>query len=266
MSHFLKRLVAGVTQPASQARLRPLLGSVFAPTPQIGQGDIAPIESSVLSFLRPTPVRAEAEEGRTLRSALRSKEDPRAREQDEHQELPLLRAQPQPESLPPVSVHMGPEKAAFRPLIANVKSATPFEAPLASPDAAANPVEDEQEQHASPGFASPQPLSQTEVSGVYRPLVRVEEPFVAVSTPHQLPYQTEHPLPHQTEARAAENTGARASNRSTSPPHEPDEIHIHIGRIEVAAIAQPAPRPAAPPARKSLDLGEYLKRGNGRAG
>jgi hypothetical protein len=42
---------------------------------------------------------------------------------------------------------------------------------------------------------------------------------------------------------------------------EPDEIEIHIGRIEVtAALPQPAARPAPRPARKSLDLGEYLKR------
>jgi hypothetical protein len=47
---------------------------------------------------------------------------------------------------------------------------------------------------------------------------------------------------------------------------EPDEIHIHIGRIEVAAIAEPAPRPAAAQARRSVNLDEYLRRSNGRPG
>jgi len=47
---------------------------------------------------------------------------------------------------------------------------------------------------------------------------------------------------------------------------EPDEIHIHIGRIEVAAIAQAAPRPAAAQARRSVNLDEYLRRSNGRPG
>jgi hypothetical protein len=41
---------------------------------------------------------------------------------------------------------------------------------------------------------------------------------------------------------------------------QPDEIEIHIGRIEVAAVLpQPATRPPAPQMRKSIDLGEYLK-------
>jgi hypothetical protein len=48
---------------------------------------------------------------------------------------------------------------------------------------------------------------------------------------------------------------------AAQPPREPDEIEIHIGRIEVtAAPQQAAPRPIAQPARKSLDLGEYLRR------
>jgi hypothetical protein len=44
---------------------------------------------------------------------------------------------------------------------------------------------------------------------------------------------------------------------------EPDEIQIHIGRIEITALP-PAPiRPAVAPVRKSLKLDEYLRRGRG---
>ena len=39
-----------------------------------------------------------------------------------------------------------------------------------------------------------------------------------------------------------------------------DDIQIHIGRVEVTAIAQPALRPAAAPARKAMSLDEYLGR------
>jgi hypothetical protein len=42
---------------------------------------------------------------------------------------------------------------------------------------------------------------------------------------------------------------------------EPDSIEIHIGRIEVTAVPPPAARPAAPSRPKSVNLGEYLKRG-----
>jgi hypothetical protein len=52
--------------------------------------------------------------------------------------------------------------------------------------------------------------------------------------------------------------------RLPQPRPEPDEIEIHIGRIEVTAVLPPPARPAAPPARKSLNLEEYLKRGERR--
>jgi hypothetical protein len=47
-----------------------------------------------------------------------------------------------------------------------------------------------------------------------------------------------------------------ASRRSA----QSDDIQIHIGRIEVTAVAQPTPRPAAAPARKAMSLAEYLGR------
>jgi hypothetical protein len=54
-------------------------------------------------------------------------------------------------------------------------------------------------------------------------------------------------------ARAEFSAPARRSGRG-------DDIQIHIGRIEVTAVAQPAPRPAAAPARKTMSLDEYLGR------
>jgi hypothetical protein len=47
-----------------------------------------------------------------------------------------------------------------------------------------------------------------------------------------------------------------------SPGRKPDEVQIHIGRIEVTAVApSPSGRPPINPARKSPSLDEYLKRG-----
>jgi hypothetical protein len=55
------------------------------------------------------------------------------------------------------------------------------------------------------------------------------------------------------------------SGRSATPTREPDEIQIHIGRIEVTAVPPAPVRPAPRPANKSLDLGAYLKRRDGGA-
>ena len=60
--------------------------------------------------------------------------------------------------------------------------------------------------------------------------------------------------------------GRNLSRRLGPPQREPDEIQIHIGRIEVTAMTPAPARPAPRPARKSPSLDEYLKRGEGRPG
>jgi hypothetical protein len=52
--------------------------------------------------------------------------------------------------------------------------------------------------------------------------------------------------------------------RVAQPEQEADEIQIQIGRIEVTAVPSAPARPPAQPARKSLRLDEYLRRGRGR--
>jgi hypothetical protein len=64
-------------------------------------------------------------------------------------------------------------------------------------------------------------------------------------------------------AGAAGDTGKTARAEFSAPSRQSapsDDIQIHIGRIEVTAIAQPTPRPATPPARKGMSLDEYLGR------
>jgi hypothetical protein len=57
------------------------------------------------------------------------------------------------------------------------------------------------------------------------------------------------------------------SSRFELPTREPDEVQIHIGRIEVTAVPQPqSARPAAKSAHKAVNLDEYLKRGDRRSG
>jgi hypothetical protein len=89
------------------------------------------------------------------------------------------------------------------------------------------------------------------------------QPLIAAS---QLPPPRLQPLDSLSNPAAARTSASEPARRFQPTQREADEIHIHIGRIEVAAIAQPAPRPAAAAARKSLNLDEYLRRGNGRPG
>jgi hypothetical protein len=53
--------------------------------------------------------------------------------------------------------------------------------------------------------------------------------------------------------------------RPTRGSSEAEPIQIHIGRIEVTAVPE-VQRPAVARTRKSLELGEYLKRRDGTAG
>jgi hypothetical protein len=72
------------------------------------------------------------------------------------------------------------------------------------------------------------------------------------------------PLPGPAAARTAPPflpPSQRPAQPSPSHAEERDAIEIHIGRIEVLAAPPRPAQPAAPaPARKSLDLGEYLRR------
>jgi hypothetical protein len=58
----------------------------------------------------------------------------------------------------------------------------------------------------------------------------------------------------------------RRSERRTAPGRppfttpEPDEIQIHIGRIEISAVPLATAPPVRKPERKSLNLDDYLKR------
>jgi hypothetical protein len=64
------------------------------------------------------------------------------------------------------------------------------------------------------------------------------------------------------------NLRRQASQQAAAPPAiptQPDEIQVHIGRIEVIAVPQAATRPAAPAVRRGVNLDDYLSRSNGRS-
>lgn len=64
-------------------------------------------------------------------------------------------------------------------------------------------------------------------------------------------------------ANVAAASVMRAERHSERAERQPDDIHIHIGRIEVTAVHPPAPRAPKPP-DNALSLDAYLNRRNGR--
>jgi hypothetical protein len=77
---------------------------------------------------------------------------------------------------------------------------------------------------------------------------------------------------HQGPARLEPATALRPNAGFDRPlpsmrDSEPNEVHVHIGRIEVTAVAQPAPpkRRAPAPVRGSMSLTDYLAQRQRRA-
>jgi len=68
------------------------------------------------------------------------------------------------------------------------------------------------------------------------------------------------------EPRSRAGSDAKPLSRVHAAASTTDEIQIHIGRIEVAAIAPPPVQtPAAKPSRRPFSLDEYLRARDGRA-
>jgi hypothetical protein len=91
----------------------------------------------------------------------------------------------------------------------------------------------------------------------YEPLIHTittSVPRLRTDPRHESP---QRPLPQHQQQGAAEPV------RPAVPKHEPDEIQITIGRIEVTAVPD-APRPVPKPARKQLSLDDYLKQADAR--
>jgi hypothetical protein len=100
------------------------------------------------------------------------------------------------------------------------------------------------------------------------------EPAARTTTGHYSPLVLERSAPRSTPqalpAPPTRSAGQTQSNRGLArqqrpPPHDTDEIQIHIGRIEVTAVPPPPVKAAPAPTRKSPSLDEYLKRRPGRA-
>jgi hypothetical protein len=74
------------------------------------------------------------------------------------------------------------------------------------------------------------------------------------------------PLNDSRAVRGAARSLASPSPKIAEPASEPDEIHVHIGRIEVAASPVAPPRAARPRRQPRITLSDYLGLGSSRGG
>jgi hypothetical protein len=105
------------------------------------------------------------------------------------------------------------------------------------------------------GRADPKESSAS--NATYKPLLPERPAAISESKsdPHLESLLTAVPQSQSGSVAKAEHLAAKK--------HEPDEIQITIGRIEVTAVPE-ATRPGTKPARKQFSLDEYLKRADAR--
>lgn len=239
MRGYLQRLALGVMRPVGT--IHPMVGSVFSPQHQAGTSEAPLREASV-------HISSQAKS-----DAKRSPEDAKARSVSSEEkssgtlEPNRLRA-------------AGP---VHTPLISKVdatqsknKQSEDFSGPAEASSShlgERSTVEALPEANAHPGERTEELV----LTHVYTP--KMSESTVQSSS-LKMPAQKMDPFAAAPRSTPQENS----SRRSATPPRQPDEIQIHIGRIEVTAVQQTPVPPAAKPARKGLSLDEYLQRANRR--
>jgi hypothetical protein len=252
MRGYLQRLAAGVSRP--ERRVRPFAGSIFADNLREETGKDA----------RPQVVEQTAE--RVVR-------EPGAHEAATIEPARATRpVTPEPAG---VSRPFAAELAHFAPLlpgkVAEAGSAESVGRPMeeASRESPAPPDlqpkvrthKEELERRALlPGTQTdaerlvPQPLGFGEGSA------EAGARLVPTREPAREPLRTVAAQPARRGAQEP-TAASRAPDRGAG-----EEIQIHIGRIEVIAVAPQPARAAGPPSRKFTSLDDYLKRRDGRRG
>jgi hypothetical protein len=121
--------------------------------------------------------------------------------------------------------------------------------PPAGPDDA--PRENSVFPDAETAAPTPPPLAATSPEPAFRPLLReIAAPQTTIRIPQPRPDRTEAP-------------NVRQQAGDSAPAVEEPKFEIHIGRVEVIAVAPAASPTPAPrkPVRHAVNLDDYLKRG-----
>jgi len=229
MSGYLQRLVRAVTHPAET--IRPILGSVYS---------------------APEPVKEHA--------AL-----------PQHEEIASIGHSQSPASSPSQRAQEDPElPSQLAPLIPRVQSATGTL--LSSTTQSSSPKTDFSEAASFQPLLPPVKAEESEIDeskSEHTTVVEIEKKDMA-SVRRYSPLMTEvmvrsiHPAMPSPRANRIASAAVRREFSHRAEP-EPDDIQIHIGRIEVTAVQQAPTRPALKPVRKGQSLDEYLKHRDRRA-
>jgi hypothetical protein len=230
MSGYLQRLARNAMSPAHS--IHPAVGSIFSPpkeermpAPLLEYDEIETVENRAESVAPIAPA-APPRAARTPASPANEAREAKQRREDG-----------------------GLPREAFQPIAPVPRRTAPV---VRTPRKTGPPLEE------------PGPLGSTETEQPPGIQVESEEAYTPLLPPAA--QSTEIFRPSQTVVSAASKKEAPGVSRRAAPSKsEPDEIQIHIGRIEVTAVPQTAPRPAVVPPSKSINLDEYLKRGRGRA-
>lgn len=233
MKGYLQRMAASAVRP--QGGIHPLLGSIYGGPSATGRSRDASLEFGSLEEERlvtsPQPSRAEKD------ARVESDNSPfrRSAKSEATQRMPGLPANEDTRREERIDAHA----MRFRPLLGKTEMQS------AETRSYVTPADTERPARSDAEFERPDDSRTRELS------------FAAL-------------LPREARSSFGISAGQRAKPetfpRSAPTEREPDRVEIHIGRIEVTAVSQEAPRPAATRPRKSLNLGEYLKRRDGRAG
>jgi len=237
MSHFLQRLALGIAGSPTSPRLRPLYGSIYAPSGPDTAGPAGSLAFEARETVAPLNLGH-----RAFQFAEETVASPgKASVESGSPPLPADRAarSSQPGSTLQPETSLAPESSNHAFSLLDIVSAN------RRVTAQSAGVQER------PSAAGPQTPARHEeiVHGHEQALVRGGKPAAASAI-----------------ARLPQTVGTQTAGPARLRADQPDEITIHIGRIEVAAIAQPqAPPVPAPRPHKSVNLDEYLRRGNGRA-
>ncbi|HEY2471697.1 MAG TPA: hypothetical protein VGI45_28180 [Terracidiphilus sp.] len=245
MSNFLERIAASVTAPSEasrrSSRLQPTMGSIFMPRELHPATSIVRPASMTPEFTENLPLSRHRAESPLLSQpavpsmsstfeVVRESRDatsPRNEFDREGPLLPINRTQP-PAQMRAADMRLRPDASTIPESAVTAKD---------SLGEAAKPAE--------PQAKNPQPD------------VFVRRTIQPVMVPPVLGNQARRSAHPQQPGR-----------QSALPAQEPlNEVHIHIGRVEVAALAPPALRVPVQERRKSMSLDEYLRKfGHGGRG